>query len=113
MSGTCIDLRNVSSAARMASSLFEFVVFFNSVFSEKKTKCRVVMSSKICFNSFSFAHICELLISKGPNRKAVFVQISDEYAANILRTALFTVIVRYIFTSCRKYPANKSGMIKK
>ena len=36
-----------------------------------------------------------------PYGKAVFVRISDEYAANILRTALFTVIVRYIFTSCR------------
>ena len=45
--------------------------------------------------------------------KAVFVRISDEYAANILRTALFTVIVRYIFTSCRKYPANKVGLTKK
>ena len=28
-------------------------------------------------------------------------------------TALFTVIVRYIFTSCRKYPANKVGLTKK
>ena len=49
-----------------------------------------------------------------PYGKAVFVQISDEYAANILRTALFTVIVRYIFTSCRgEYPANKVGLTKK
>ena len=47
-----------------------------------------------------------------PYGKAVFVQISDEYAANILRTALFTVIVRYIFPSCREYPANKVGLIK-
>ena len=36
-----------------------------------------------------------------------------EYLTNILRTALFTVIVRYIFTSCREYPANKSGLTKK
>ena len=48
-----------------------------------------------------------------PYGKAVFVQISDEYAANILRTALFTVIVRYIFTSCREYPAKKVGLTKK
>ena len=48
-----------------------------------------------------------------PYGKAVFVRISDEYAANILRTALFTVIVRYIFTSCREYPANKIGLTKK
>ena len=41
------------------------------------------------------------------------MRISDEYAANILRTALFTVIVRYIFTSCRVYPANKVGLTKK
>ena len=41
------------------------------------------------------------------------MRISDEYAANILRTALFTVIVRYIFTSCREYPANKVGLTKK
>ena len=47
-----------------------------------------------------------------PYGKAVFVGISDEYAANILRTALFTVIVRYtcIFTPCREYPANKVGL---
>ena len=48
-----------------------------------------------------------------PYGKAVFVQISDEYAANILQTALFTVIVRYIFTSCCEYPANKVGLTKK
>ena len=48
-----------------------------------------------------------------PYRIAVFVRISDKYAANILRTALFTVIVRYIFTSCREYPANKVGLTKK
>ena len=48
-----------------------------------------------------------------PYGKAVFVRISDEYAANILRTALFTVIVRYIFFSCREYPANKVGLTKK
>ena len=36
-----------------------------------------------------------------------------EYLTNILRTALFTVIVRYIFTSCREYPANKVGLTKK
>ena len=48
-----------------------------------------------------------------PYGKAVFVRISDEHAANILRTALFTVIVRYIFTSCRKYPANNVGLTKK
>ena len=47
-----------------------------------------------------------------PYGKAVFVRISDEYAANILRTALFTVIVRYIFTSCREYPAKKVGLTK-
>ena len=35
----------------------------------------------------------------------VFVRILDESAANILRTALLTVIVRYIFISCCKYPA--------
>ena len=52
-------------------------------------------------------------IVRCPYGKAVFVRISDEYAANILRTALFTVIVRYIFTSCRKYPANKVGLTKK
>ena len=51
--------------------------------------------------------------SRGPYGKAVFVRISDEYAANILRTALFTVIVRYIFTSCREYPANNAGLTKK
>ena len=39
--------------------------------------------------------------------------ISDENAVNILRTALFTVIVRYIFTSCREYPANNVGLTKK
>ena len=33
-----------------------------------------------------------------PYGKAVFVRISDEYAANILRTALFTVIVHYIYS---------------
>ena len=48
-----------------------------------------------------------------PYEKAVFVRISDEHAANILQTALFTVIVRYIFTSCREYPANKVGLTKK
>ena len=48
-----------------------------------------------------------------PYGKAVFVRISDEYAANILPTALFTVIVRYIFTSCREYPGNKVGLTKK
>ena len=51
--------------------------------------------------------------SRGPYGKAVFVRISDENAVNILRTALFTVIVRYIFTSCRKYPANNVGLTKK
>ena len=51
-----------------------------------------------------------LLLSYG---KAVFVRISDDYAANILRTTMFTVIVRYIFTSCREYPANKVGLTKK
>ena len=45
--------------------------------------------------------------------KAVFVRISDEYAANLLRTALFAVIVCYIFTSCCEYPANKVGLTKK
>ena len=45
-----------------------------------------------------------------PYGKAVFVGISDEYAANILWTALFTIIVRYIFTPCREYPANKVGL---
>ena len=48
-----------------------------------------------------------------PYGKAVFVRISDEYAANILWTALFTVIVCYIFTSCGEYPANKVGLTKK
>ena len=48
-----------------------------------------------------------------PYGKAVFVQISDEYAANILRTASFTVIVRFIFTSCREYPAYKVVLTKK
>ena len=43
-------------------------------------------------------------------KKAVFVRISDEYAANFLRTSLFTVIVGYIFNSCREYPANKVGL---
>ena len=47
-----------------------------------------------------------------PYGKSVFVRISDEYAANILRTALFTIIVRYLFTSCREYPANKVGQTK-
>ena len=41
------------------------------------------------------------------------MRISDENAVNILRTALFTVIVRYIFTSCREYPANNVGLTKK
>ena len=50
---------------------------------------------------------------QAPYGKAVFVRISDECAVNILRTALFTVIVRYIFTSCREYPANKVGLTKK
>ena len=50
---------------------------------------------------------------KNPYGKAVFVRISHEYAANILRTALFTVIVRYIFTFCREYPANKVGLTKR
>ena len=49
------------------------------------------------------------VILNHPYGKAVFVRISDEYAVNILRT----VIVRYIFTSCRKYPANKVGLTKK
>ena len=48
-----------------------------------------------------------------PYGKADFVRISEKYAANILRTALFTVIVRDIFTSCRDYPANKVGLTKK
>ena len=50
---------------------------------------------------------------KHPYGKAVFVRISDEYAANIQQTALFAVIVRYIFTSCREYPANRVGLTKK
>ena len=50
---------------------------------------------------------------KYPYGKAVFVRISNEYAVNILRTAMFTVNVRYIFTSCREYPANKVGLTKK
>ena len=54
-----------------------------------------------------------LVTSHNPYGKAVFVQISDEYAANILRTVMFTVIVCYIFTSCREYPANKDGLTKK
>ena len=45
--------------------------------------------------------------------KAVFVRISDKYAVNILRTSFFTVIVRYIFTSCHEYPANKVDLTKK
>ena len=44
----------------------------------------------ICFLYFS--SVSKVIPS--PYRKAVFVQISDEYAANILQTALFTVIVR-------------------
>ena len=48
-----------------------------------------------------------------PYGKAVFVRISEKYAANILQTALFTVFVRDIFTSCRDYPANKVGLTKK
>ena len=48
-----------------------------------------------------------------PGALTVFVRISDENAVNILRTALFTVIVRYIFTSCREYPANNVGLTKK
>ena len=48
-----------------------------------------------------------------PPSPSLFVRISDEYAANILRTAMFTVIVRYIFTSCREYPANKVFSYKK
>ena len=47
-----------------------------------------------------------------PYGKVVFLQISGEYAVNILRTALFTVIVRNIFTSCQEYPANKNGLTK-
>ena len=39
-----------------------------------------------------------------------FIFEHPSYAANILQTALFTVIVRYIFTSCREYPANKVGL---
>ena len=44
-----------------------------------------------------------------PYGKAVFVRISE----NMLRTALFTVIVCDIFTSCRDYPANKNSLTKK
>ena len=47
-----------------------------------------------------------------PYGKAVFVRISDEYAANILLTALFIVIVRFIFTSCCENP-KKVGLTKK
>ena len=54
----------------------------------------------------------EIIQMTSLTEKAVFVRISDEYAANILRTALFTVIVRYIFTSCREYPGNNVGLTK-
>ena len=48
-----------------------------------------------------------------PYGKAVSLRISGKYAANNWRTALFAVIVRNIFTSCREYPANKTGQSKK
>ena len=38
---------------------------------------------------------------------------SSQYLVNILQTALFTVIVRNIFTSCHEYPANKVCLAKK
>ena len=58
-------------------------------------------------------HRYYMCVSNSPYGKAVFVRISDEYAANILRTASFTVIVSYIFTSCQEYPATKVGLAKK
>ena len=93
----------------------------------------VVLSRTSCFHKFhifqvyatvSHARIKAFFVSGGgggggsgrpvhPYGKAVFVRISDEYAVNILQTAMFTVIVRYIFTSCREYPANKVGLTKK
>ena len=65
------------------------------------------------YGLLSMTVIAHIQIDKYPYGKAVFVRISDEYAANILRTALFVVIIRYIFTSCQEYPANKAGLTKK
>ena len=66
-----------------------------------------------CSYSLTFLHAKNGICAHNPYGKAVFVRISDEYAAIILQTALFTVIVRYIFTSCREYPGNKAGLTKK
>ena len=52
-------------------------------------------------------------LDRFPYGKAVSLRISCEYLANNWRTALFAVIVRNIFTSCREYPANKTGQSKK
>ena len=57
--------------------------------------------------------VVQLLMIVYPYGKAVSLRISCEYAANNWRTALFAVIVRNIFTSCREYPANKTGQSKK
>ena len=79
---------------------------------EKKNGCHAFF--QLSFEPiFTILWISYQIKSRNPYGKAVFVRISDEYAANILRTALFTVIVRYIFTSCREYPVNKVGLTKK
>ena len=75
----------------------------------QKTGFLVLIRPKLCDNGT----YCICSKQRRPYGKAVFVRISDKYAANILRTALFTVIVHYIFTSCREYPANKVGLTKK
>ena len=88
--------------------------------SVQKRKIRRSLRLQICYCSLLCNKIkvdqlqCVICcVLSNPYGKAVFVRISDEYAANILRTALFIVIVRYIFTSCREYPANKVGLTEK
>ena len=73
--------------------------------------CIQIVGMQLC--NVTYVTIFEIFMFKFPYGKAVFVRISGEYAANILQTALFTVIFRYIFTSGREYPANKVGLTKK
>ena len=70
---------------------------------------------KITFSMTVTITLCKLsvlpCIKTGlfPYGKAAFLRIFGKYAVNILRIALFAVIV----TSCREYPANNSGLTTK
>ena len=74
-----------------------FLIIFNFFIKSKINALKYLGSGWFLFIKLTFY--------LQPLGKAVFVRISDEYAANILRTALFILIVRYIFTSCREYLA--------